>query len=155
VRSPYTLGKSFAPLYDPLADRLGLPTANETAVGGAYQAFEHGWMLWRGDTRTVYVLFDEDPLVWYAFADGWVDGMEPGGGPAEKPGLYKPQRGFGKVWGENPDVQRRLGFAVTPSETGGTIAIQPFERGLMLGSNLGPPTVYVFFQNNLVERYPR
>jgi hypothetical protein len=52
-------------------------------------------------------------------------------------------------------VQRRLGFALTENETGGTIAIQPFERGLMLGSNLGPPTVYVFYQNNLVERYPR
>jgi hypothetical protein len=155
ARSPYTPGKSFVPHYDPLADRLGLPTANETAVGGAYQAFEHGWMLWRGDTRTVYVLFDENPLVWYAFADGWVDGMEPGGGPAEQAGLYLPKRGFGKVWGENPDVQRRLGFALTENETGGTIAIQPFERGLMLGSNLGPPSIYVFYQNNLVERYPR
>ena len=137
------------------ADRLGLPTANEAAVPGAYLAFEGGWMIWRGDTRTVYVLFNEDPLVWYAFADGWVDGMEPGGGPAPKAGHYLPARGFGKVWDENPDVQRRLGYALTPDETGGTIAVQPFERGLMLASSLGSPTVYVFYQNNIFESYPR
>jgi hypothetical protein len=155
VRSPFGVGQSFAPVYDGLADRLGLPTANEAAVPGSYLAFEGGWMIWRGDTRTIYVLFNEDPLVWYAFADGWVDGMEPGGGPAPKAGRYLPPRGFGKVWGENPDVQRRLGYALTPNETGGTIAVQPFERGLMLASNLGPPTVYVFYQNNIFESYPR
>ena len=53
------------------------------------------------------------------------------------------------------DVQRRLGFALTPNETSGTITIQPFERGLMLASNLGTPTVYIFYQNNLFEAYPR
>jgi negative regulator of sigma E activity len=155
VQPAIAVGSTFAPVYGPLADRLGLPTANEAAVPGSYLAFEGGWMLWRGDTHTVYVLFNEDPLVWYAFADGWVDGMDPGGGPADKAGRYKPVRGFGKIWSENPDVQRRLGFALAPDETGGTIAIQPFERGLMLGSNLGSPTVYVFYQNNLFESYPR
>jgi hypothetical protein len=155
VRSPFATGQSFAPVYAGVANELGLPTANETAVQGAYLAFDGGWMLWRGDTRTVYVLFNEDPLVWYAFADGWVDGMDAGGGPAPTAGRYLPVRGFNKVWTENPDVQRRLGYALTPNETGGTIAVQPFERGLMLASNLGSPTVYVFYQNNLFEAYPR
>jgi hypothetical protein len=155
VRSPFAVGQSFAAVYEPLTERLGLPTANETAVPGAYLAFEWGWMLWRGDTRTVYVLFNENPLVWYAFADGWVEGMEPGGGPTTQAGRYKPARGFGKVWAENPDVQRRLGLALTPNETGGTIAVQPFERGLLLASNLGAPTIYVFYQNNTFEAYPR
>lgn len=155
VRSPYAVGQAFAPVYAAAAETLGLPTANEASVPGSYLAFEGGWMIWRGDTRTIYVLFNENPLVWYAFADGWVDGMEPGGGPATKAGRYLPPRGFNKVWTENPDVQRRLGFALTPNETSGTITIQPFERGLMLASNLGTPTVYIFYQNNLFEAYPR
>ena len=52
-------------------------------------------------------------------------------------------------------MQRRLGYALAANETGGTITIQPFERGLMLSSTLGSPTVYVFYQNNLFESYPR
>ena len=157
-KSPFAVAPEFAAIYqgDPdFAERVGLPTANSAAVGGSYLVFEHGWMLWRGDSRTVYVLFNEDPLVWYAFADGWVDGMEPGGGPAEKAGLYRPMRGFGKIWAENPEVQRRLGFALAQNETGGMIAVQQFERGLLIASDLGTPSVYALYQNNLFERIAR
>lgn len=152
------MAPEFAATYegDPdFAERVGLPTANSASVGGSYLAFERGWMLWRGDSRTVYVLFNEDPLIWYAFADGWVDGMEPGGGPAEKAGLFKPMRGFGKIWVENPEVQRRLGFALSANETGGMLAVQQFERGLLIASNLGTPSVYALYQNNLFERIAR
>ena len=157
-KSPYAVAPEFAATYegDPdFAERVGLPTANSASVGGSYLAFERGWMLWRGDSRTVYVLFNEDPLIWYAFADGWVDGMEPGGGPAEKAGLFKPMRGFGKIWVENPEVQRRLGFALSANETGGMLAVQQFERGLLIASNLGTPSVYALYQNNLFERIAR
>lgn len=158
AKSPYTVGAAFAPLYNgnaAVAERLGAPAGKEATVQGAALAFERGWMLWRADTRTIYVLFNENPLVWYAFADGWVEGMEPGGGPTDKPGLYRPQRGFGKVWSENPDVQRRLGFALDGVEGAGTLIAQPFERGLIIASSFGTPYTYVLYQNNLYERYGR
>ncbi len=69
-----------------------------------------------------------------------LEGSEPGGGPAEKSGLFhQPQKGFGKVWADNAEVQRRLGFALTADETRGPITVQSFERGLMLASDLGAP----------------
>ena len=157
-KPPFAVGGTFAPVYGgnaTVAERLGLPAANEATVQGAYLAFERGWMLRRTDTNTIYVLFNDNPPIWYAFADGWSEGSAPGGGPAEKGGLFKPQRSFGKVWADNAEVQRRLGFALTADETRGPITVQPCERGLLLASDLGAPFVYVFYQNNLFERYER
>jgi hypothetical protein len=136
-------------------DRIGLPLGNEGRTAGAYLAFEGGVMFWRGDTRTIYVLFNGDPGIWYAFADTWVDGMDVGGGAGPAAGQFKPKRGFGKVWSEQSDVQKRLGYALVADEVGTQFGLQPFERGLMLWTNAdGKPYIYVLYQNNIYDRYP-
>ena len=154
---PFAVNGGFGQVYQNTAgvrDRLGLPTENEASVQGAYQAFEHGLMFWRADTRTIYVLFSADAGDWYAFTDTWTDDMDPGGGPAPVAGRYLPPRGFGKVWSEQPDVQKRLGYALTANEASGTLVVQRFERGLLLWSDLGgAPSIYVLYQNNTYERY--
>lgn len=153
---PFAVTGGFGQVYHgtEMRDRLGLPTENEARVQGAYLVFEHGLMFWRADTRTIYVLFNADAGDWYAFTDTWTEGMEPGGGPAPVAGRYRPKLGFGKVWIEQQDVQKRLGYALTESEIGGTLAVQRFERGLMLRSDLGgTPSIYVLYQNNTYERY--
>ena len=68
----------------------------------------------------------------YYFFDTWTEGQDPGGGAAPTPGLFSPQRGFGKVWRDNPEVRACLGYARTANETGYTIAAQQFQNGLML-----------------------
>jgi hypothetical protein len=154
---PYDVVNGFGQIYTrnpAVRDRIGLPLGNEGQADGAYLAFEGGVMLWRGDTRTIYVLFNSDPGVWYAFTDSWVEGMDPGGGAGPVAGEYKPKRGFGKVWAEQPDVQKRLGYALTADEVGTQFGVQTFERGLMLWTNAsGKPFIYVLYQNNLYERY--
>jgi hypothetical protein len=52
-------------------------------------------MVWRGDTRKIYVLFSDG--TWQALDDTWQDGDNVGTDPAPQ-GLIKPERGFGKVW---------------------------------------------------------
>ncbi len=153
---PYSILGGAGEIYERNSDvreRLGLPTGNQAQVGGAYQLFQNGLMFWRADTHTIYVLFN-DQSVWYAFADSWVEGMDVGGGAGPAAGQYIPKRGFGKVWREQVDVQKRLGYALTTDELPGDLVVQPFERGAIMQSNAtGSKLIYVLYQNNLYERY--
>jgi hypothetical protein len=153
---PYPVVGGFGQLYErngDVRDRVGLPNGSEARVVGAYQIFEHGLMIWREDTKTIYVLFN-DQSTWYSFADAWAEGMDAGGGAGPAAGQFAPKRGFGKVWREQPDVQKRLGYALSTDEIATDLVVQPFERGLFLWSNAtGKPMIYALYQNNLYERY--
>jgi hypothetical protein len=138
---------------------LGLPSADAAPVSAATLQFEHGLMYWRGDTRTIYVLFADQPGVWYSFADAWTEGSPAGGGAGPQAGQYIPKRGFGKVWRERAEVQQRLGYAVTPEEFGYTGPLQQFENGVMLslqsqGQGGQGRWVYALYADGTYERYP-
>jgi hypothetical protein len=131
---------------------LGAPTGPPTETPGALQRFERGRMLWRADTRTIYALANdagsgEAPGSWWAFADTWAEGQPAGGEPAPGGGgLYAPQRGFFKVWSEQPEVRRLLGYARTPNVEGGTLGAQEFVGGVgLVATYPGGPrgTLYV------------
>ena len=96
------------------------------------------------DQRSGRVLVWCNPIARYAqqpFSfDTWNEAYPEGGGPAPVPGLFFPQRGFGRVWREERDlvlgpVRDCLGYALTADELGYTIVVQEFERGLMLSSD--------------------
>lgn len=75
------------------------------------QRFEHGLMIWRQDTGTIYVLDDQFraqvfPLSSYA---AWPDNPIP---PVS--GTVQPLFGFGKVWGNDATVRQRLGHPLLP-----------------------------------------
>jgi len=69
---------------------------------------------------------------WFAFADTFAEGQEPGGGSAPVAGRYLPKRGFGQVWRENSAVRDCLGYATTPDEVRVPVTIQAFSDGRML-----------------------
>jgi hypothetical protein len=140
--------------------RLGLPLAAATPVQGAVQSFERGAMIWRADTRTIYAVLREDsggsiPIgAWLVYSDTWREGDTPGGGPAPGGTGFLPQRGFGKVWRENPELQRLLGYAVTPDERGQPLAIQPFAGGLVFdlpGTGRYDTNTFIFYGNGRYE----
>jgi hypothetical protein len=78
-------------------------------------------MIWRADTSDIYVLYRETGLV-NRYRDTWrgelvvYDETPP-------PGLIKPDRGFGRVWVDNPQVRAGLGWA-TSFEQGYTMQHQ-------------------------------
>lgn len=82
----------------------------------AQEPFEHGWMLWRSDTKVIYVMRDRDRR-FSAYLDTWDESQ--GNRMDETPptGRYAPMRGLGKVWRLAPDVRGALGWALMP-ETG-------------------------------------
>lgn len=108
---------------------LGRPSEPAIQAPGAYLAFERGAMIWRGDTRGVWVLCNGSPSAGTrvrGFGDTWQEGEDPGGGLGPGPGLFEPKRGFGKIWRENPEVRQCLGYATSPDETAYTLNQQRF-----------------------------
>ncbi len=99
----------------PFPDKLtadSCPATQAKNVDTAFQSFEKGMMLWRGDTRKIYVLFNDG--TWQALDDTWQEGDNVGTDPAPQ-GLVKPEHGFGKVWFQIAGVSV-LGWA-TADET--------------------------------------
>ncbi|MCB0046841.1 MAG: hypothetical protein KDD92_15560 [Caldilineaceae bacterium] len=110
--------------------------AEETSVSVVVQPFEHGLMIWREDSSQIYALWEgADGQHWRVVDDTFAEG-EPELDPALSPpgGLLQPERGFGKVWRQDPGLRDALGWALV-RESPDQAFIQPFERGLMF--NLG------------------
>jgi serine/threonine protein kinase len=127
-----------APAWD--RTRLGCPTAGASMIWAAWEPFERGYMLWRSDTDSVYVLNMQDGTnlfagTWQLRTEKW-DGSNPDGvGLSPPPGLHEPMRGFGWLWRTylgGPGSQ--VGWA-REEEKGFCANIQPFESGLVFGSS--------------------
>jgi hypothetical protein len=109
--------------------RLGCATGLGWETGAAFQPFERGAMIWREDQRLIYVLREDG--MWADFADTWTpDLREPNLIPPQA--LYRPVRGFARVWvldlGGPPSP---IGWGTAP-EQGYVMVVQPFARGLLL-----------------------
>jgi len=91
----------------------GCPRSGALEVSGAYQPFERGFMIWRGDTRQIFVFFNDTGRS-LVVPDTWVEG-EPLNILSQPPaGLYAPERGFGKVWLNTVEIMNGLGWATGP-----------------------------------------
>jgi hypothetical protein len=111
VRCPYTY------FFTPPAETYhwDCPAGQATSSDAAEQYFEGGRMIWLGGEKMIYVLLNDGGL--YAYADTWTSGqsdVDPGITPPA--GRYKPERGFGRVWGSDPYIQSRLGWAMAPEK---------------------------------------
>lgn len=98
------------------------PFRSYPEVEAAFQAFEGGYMLWRGDTNKIYVLYLDGS--YNVYDDTYTEGDTVGLPDVPPEGLFQPQRGFGKLWTENVGVRDRLGWATSASEAGYTAAIE-------------------------------
>ena len=103
----------------------------------ARQDFEGGQMFWRSDNTAIYVLPDGQPFV--RVTDTWDESQPayscPESAPSETPPT--PQRGFGKVWCNEPGVRGQLGSASGPETLFEAVA-QDFELGTIFELTGGP-----------------
>jgi hypothetical protein len=92
----------------------GCPLSGQIEVEAVFQPFERGVMMRRGDTRQIYVLYNDGQR-----AGIWNDTFVPGEPVdilTEPPaGLYKPTEGFGKLWLQSVDTMNGLGWATGPA----------------------------------------
>jgi hypothetical protein len=127
--------------------RLGCATGLGWETGAAFQPFERGRMLWREDARLVYVLQEDG--TWASYEDTWTPDLpEPNLVPPQA--LYRPVRGFARVWIldlEGPPSP--IGWGTAP-ERGYAMVIQPFARGLLLSG--ADDEVYALYDDGTWEQ---
>ncbi|MAS33211.1 MAG: hypothetical protein CL610_04340 [Anaerolineaceae bacterium] len=93
------------------------PTPTITQIQVAEQVFENGRMFWLQPTNQVWVMIvtEEGEGDWQIYEDTFAEGdieFDPDLTPPD--GFEQPERGFGKLWRENPEIREALGWAVTP-----------------------------------------
>ena len=97
----------------PTPDPFPTPVIGQIYV--AEQRFENGWMFWLQPVGQIWVLTvnEDNEGIWSVYDDTFVEG-EPEIDPEIVPpeGLYQPERGFGKLWRENPEVREAMGWAL-------------------------------------------
>lgn len=123
VTSTVTPTASLTPNLTPTATLTATPDPFPTPVVGqvfvADQKFEFGRMFWIQPVNQIWVITTQDGNnLWEVYEDTFQDGM-PETDPSITPprGLLQPERGFGKLWRENPQVREALGWALS-SELG-------------------------------------
>lgn len=88
-----------------------------TVTFASQNMFQTGIMIWRQDTRQVYVMYDPTGEqcrgTVEVYTENWQEG-QPETDPAfnsTMPGQFQPGRGMGQVWRNNPAVRSGLGYA--------------------------------------------
>jgi len=97
----------------------GFPPITNAEVQVAEQVFEGGRMFWVQPVNQIWVMVvtEEGNGQWLVYEDNFDESVDPATDPALVPpedDLIQPERGFGKLWRENPEVRDALGWAVTP-----------------------------------------
>jgi hypothetical protein len=95
------------------------PTTTFSQIQVAEEKFEHGALFWLQPVGQIWVLVEDedDPEkgVWTVYDDTFIEG-QPEFDPSIEPpeDLFQPERGFGKLWRENPEIRKALGWAIEP-----------------------------------------
>lgn len=97
---------------------LGLSLTAQAATistNAALQAYEGGYMFWEQAEGGIWVLTGDGQATYYPVAayGGLPDNPVRDATPA---GRYRPVSGFGKVWGNFPQVRAALGWALAPEQ---------------------------------------
>ncbi|MFZ4814239.1 MAG: hypothetical protein ACOYL5_06880 [Phototrophicaceae bacterium] len=96
----------------------GFPPLVDAEVQVAEQVFEGGRMFWVQPVNQLWVMLveEEGRGRWLVYADTFDEAVDFDEDPNITPpeGKIEPERGFGKLWRENPEVRDALGWALTP-----------------------------------------
>lgn len=101
------------------------PQPSHNSIMAVYEEFEHGFMLYLADRKTIWVCYNwvtdangnavatKDFGTWAGYPDVFQDG-QPETDPNIVPpnNFQQPKRGFGQVWRDNQNVRDALGWAL-------------------------------------------
>ena len=108
--------------YFPDKDQSKCLPMRQGTVQAAYQPFENGFMLWRGDSGEVWVMEKSGLTLRYPEE---LYGLLPDNPitDAAPKGRSVPANGFGRVWGNVEDIRKALGWSLG-SEVSYTMTVQ-------------------------------
>lgn len=119
----------FKGAYAATANRLGSPISAAASVGTSQLLFQNGFMVYAAG-QPIYVFYTGDRS-YAAYPNPGNSGAGSEGGAGPSASLHKPINAFGVVWTAQK-LQSKLGYATSPSETGGSGTLQTFESGSIL-----------------------
>ncbi len=134
--------QAFAGIWASESTTLGCPTSSgQSGVAMAAEDFQGGRMVWRGNNRVIYVIYNSGQ--WAQYNDTWREGNPTFtcGGPDSPP---DPLRGFGKVWCTNNNVRLGMGPAIN-GEWADSGTTQNFQNGIIIRLSSG--RTYIMFGN--------
>jgi photosystem II stability/assembly factor-like uncharacterized protein len=131
--------------------KIGCATDQAATTSAIEQVFERGHMLYLARERQVLVTYFGDGR-WTRYDDTFrVGDAEPPLTPPE--GLFAPQRGFGKIWREQPGVRQRLGWAVG-SERPFEGREQSFTGGVMVWTGTNQWMLRIYYADTTALAVP-
>ncbi len=103
------------PSITPTTDPFPTPVIGQIFI--ADQKFERGRMFWLQPVRQIWVLTtaEDGTQVWQVYNDTFEEGMmerDPAIVPPVGGNRTQPERGFGKLWRETPQLREQLGWAI-------------------------------------------
>lgn len=118
-------------------------------IQAAYEPFERGYMVWRSDTREIYVLYGDG--FYQTYEDTWHEGdpVDIEGTPPQ--GLFAPVRGFGNLWANQQEVRDALGWP-TAAESGYTMLLETVRGGSGRYGGIG--VYFTLPDDRVVNLYP-
>jgi hypothetical protein len=129
--------------------QLGRPLGCPTLLPGndlpaSTIAMERGHMLWidrqKGPlmlvqpARIFAIIAPGNSLSFRVYSDTWVAGQDPDrpAGTPPQPDLFAPWRGFGKVWSQDAELRRQIGWAREAQARPDRVDFQAFDSGILL-----------------------
>lgn len=110
----------------------GCPASEEKTIDAAFQPFEGGFMVWRGDTFEVYVFVygtdDTGGEALYYLESSYGTLPAPAATEVAPLDRFVPVSGFGRVWANAPGVREKLGWGLE-AESGYEATLQPVATG--------------------------
>lgn len=148
---PALPAEPFRALWEAQAAALGCPTGPAERAAFAVQTFRDGYMfddLRNLNAKKIYALFPDGTF--QVLEDTWREGdpARPCNEIPVPPGQFHPQRGFGKVWCEHPEIRDELPGAVA-NEAAVELLVQAFAHGMMWANT--PRGIVILFDNGTWE----
>jgi hypothetical protein len=117
----------------------------------ATQLFERGEMVWVGQSgggpSQIFVIVGNQVAgaTWQVYPDTYVEGEPVGTAELPPPGKFAPARGFGKLWRQNAEVRRALGWALFPEQgdSGATATLSHRDGVSWMIHRAGPDMVFI------------
>lgn len=110
-------------IYEQHRQRLGCPESGVNLPTSVWQPFEHGRMLWRQDTDTVYALYNDGTMNAFLVND-------PSLGDFRESDLIKGAIGY--VWNSNSAVSQKLGQPQDQERQAADVMVQDFSNGFII-----------------------
>jgi serine/threonine protein kinase len=120
---PEPVNPAWAALYASVRFQLGCAQSGVTQPMSVWQQFENGRMLWRKDTNTVYVLYNDYTSAAFVVDEPWLEGFQVSD-------LIKGANGY--VYDSNTAVAAKLGDPEDQERAATDVTVQDFSKGFII-----------------------